>query len=508
MKEKDHLFRLVHSMKAGEHSYYKKVKKAFRTDDSYDVAIFNIILKQDEFNEEKIIKELGKELNTEFYACKKHNLFDDILDILNFSRFKRQEVFWQINRHVVHGIILKEKLMFDEAAKTFDKGKKLALENEMFSKAVEINQHLIEILVQSKNNTNFSFADSVETLRNESIQIHKKAINAEEYFLLADSLYRKGEEFRLSSSEKLKLEINEILSESNLEKIGAPQSNTAKATYHYIMYLKFINYEINLHEALTHLKQLIQLQNKLKRFSLRSRAAQMGNYIVLAIRNKSLSEAEEMYSWLENAAKIEEDALLNVSCLVHKALILQAKQDDVELQKFVDEIEKNHMTLLGNEQVSKEALDLLLFMISYYINKNEFKKACKITNRLDKDFDLHSFKNIKLNLKLVKLWCFIELKEDDLILSEIRAIKYMQRSLETSLEIEDFIFNMLERLSKLSDDTEKQMLFSQYLNTHEKLASAAKYSFIYDGLNFTSWVNRSLKIHINRNLKKDSHFAI
>ena len=100
MKEKDHLFRLIHSMKSGEHSYYKKVKKAFRIDDSYDLAIFNIILKQEEFDDEKVIKELGKELSIEFYACKKHNLFEDILDILNFSRFKRSEVLWQINRHV------------------------------------------------------------------------------------------------------------------------------------------------------------------------------------------------------------------------------------------------------------------------------------------------------------------------------------------------------------------------------------------------------------------------
>lgn len=398
--------------------------------------------------------------------------------------------------------------MFDEAAKILDRGKRIALDNEIFAKALEINHHLIEIVVQSKNNTNFSFADSVESLRKENIQIHKRAINAEEYFLLADSLYRKGEEFRLSSSESLKSELNEILHEDNLVRIGEPQSDTARATFHYYMYLKFINFEINLQEALFHLKKLIELQSKLKRFSVRSKVAQMGNYIVLAIRNQSLAEAQEMYLWLEALSKKEEDPVLEVSCLVHKALILQAKEDDVELEKFVDDMEANHWCLVEKLQIIKETLDLLLFMISYYINKNEYKKAYRITNRLDKDFDLHSFKNIKLNLKLVKLWCLIELKEDELILSEIRAIKYIQRSLETSLEIEDFIFLTLEKLSKLSNEPEEQLLYTKYLEMHEGLADSKKYSFVYNGLNFTAWIRKKWKEEASKNIKKGSHFAI
>jgi len=491
-KEKDHLHHLIKEMNKGEQSYFKKIKSSFGVEDSAVLRLFDILAKQSDFDEEKAGKELEKEHNSDFFSVKKHHLFEEILDVLHYSRMKKNDILWHINRYIGHALILKEKLMFDEAYKMLHRAKKTAVENELFHKESEINQQLIEIIIQGKSMTNFSFSENVESLRNEIIRANKKSINAEEYFMLADRVYRKGEELRLSANNKLKQEVKQLFSAHMLEEIGIAQSITALGCYHFIMHSRYLNYDIKLDRALYHLRELIQLQSKIKRFSLRSRAAQMGNYIVLALRNKQFKQAEEMLQWMEDLTKEQNDDFIHSTILAHKGIILSSKGEENELKDFVIQVEKNHLPKIENAKVTKEILEILHLLFCYYFSHDEIKKAYRIAHHIDKEFDLHSFKNMKLNEKLLKLLCAYEMNDHELMLSEIRAIKYLKKSTETFLEIEMFIFSVLEKLAKTEKVKLHSNILQSYLDEHQKIADTDKYSFIYHGFNFTLWVEKKI----------------
>ncbi len=148
MSEKDHLFALIHSLKNTEKSYFKKIKAAFGNSDSSLIQLFDAIQKVDKYDEETISKSLGKDSYREFISAKKYVLFNEILDILNYMKSKTEEGVWQINRLVGHALILKEKMLYEEALKTLGKAQKIAIENDFFSKQLEINQQCIEVLHQ------------------------------------------------------------------------------------------------------------------------------------------------------------------------------------------------------------------------------------------------------------------------------------------------------------------------------------------------------------------------
>lgn len=490
-KEKDSLHHLIKEMNKGEQSYFKKIKGSFGVDDSAVLRLFAILCKQEEYDEAKAISDLEKDHNADFFSVKKHHLFEELLDTLHYSRMKKNDVLWQVNRHIGHASILKEKLMFDEAYKMLHKAKKIARENELFHKENEINQQIIEIIIQGKSMTNFIFSENVESIRNEIISANKKSINAEEYFMLADRVFRKGEELRLSENGKLKQEVKQLFSANILEDIGIAQSVTAQTCYHFIMHSRYLNFEIKLDRALYHLRQLILLQSKIKRFSLRSRAAQMGNYIVLALRNKQFNEAEEMLQWMDELTKDNNDDFILTTLVAHRGIVLTAKGDDEKLTDFVLQLEKNFLPKIENAKITKEILEILHLLFCFYFSKSDIKKAYRIANKLDKEFDLHSFKNMKFNEKLLKLLCAIELKDNELVLSEIRAIKYLKKSTETFLEIEMFIFNTLEKIAKSEGNNEEvKRILKEFLDEHKVKLDADKYSFIYHGFNFANWAEK------------------
>ncbi len=492
MEDKDHLHALVHSMKKAEQSYFKKIKSAFGIVNSSLLQIFKAIQNQEEYNEEDLLKNLNKDSFREFFAVKKHSLYIEILDVLVYSKSRATEAQWQINKMISHAMILKERMLFEDAYKILQKAKKICQENEFFHRENEINQHFIEILNQSKSMTDFGFSESVESLRMSIIQTSEKSINAEQYFILSDQLYRKGEKLRLTDNDSIKIEMRNLYASPLLSSEHKAFSKTALVCYHFILYFKASNYEIDIESACYHMKKLIDLQESIKRFSPRARAVQMGNYITLTSKNNKNKEAWEMLSKMEKLNDEQKDEFILSSYLAHKGFCVSNDSDLKTFDAYVDELEKVHQKTIEQLAFSKEIMDIKHILLCYYFRKGNFKKAYSIASYLDLQFDLHSFKNMKLSEKILKLLCAIELNDYDLIQAEIRAVKYMLKNIDNQLEIEIHIFETLEKISKSNNIENKNSILSQYLQTHSKTHSPDKYSFLINGFGFNEWVEAKI----------------
>jgi hypothetical protein len=493
MGEKDHLHALIKSMHKAEQSYFKKIKEAVGTTNSSLLQIFGVLQNQEEYDEENLLKKLDKDTYREFYAVKKYGLYSEILDVLVYSKARASEALWQITRLITHAMVLKERMLFEDAYRQLQKAKKMSQENEFFHKENEINQQLIEVLHQHNSMTDFTFSESVESLRLNSIQISEKSINAEQYFILSDQLYRKGETLRLTQSEEIKAEMHELYLSPLLSAENKALSKTALVCYHFILYFKFNNYEKNSEKACYHIKELIELQESIKRFTPRGRVVQMGNFIILATKLGKQKESFEMLQRIKDLHEEQKDDFIFISYLSHKGILLLKNADANALEGYIGELENIHQKRIDDMSFSKEIMDIKHMLFCYYFRKQNFKKAFSVASYLDVQYNLHSFKNMKFTEKVLRFLCAIEMNDFELMQAEIRAIRYLIKSLDNVLEVELQIFETLERYSKANNDKAKKIILEQYLTMYANLVSANKYSFLLEGFGFNKWVESKLK---------------
>jgi len=484
MNQKDHLFALISSMKGTEKAYFKKIKMAFRGKDHSLLEIFDILQKADAYNEKEIVKGLGKNAHREFFASKKYHLYNEILDCLVFSKLKSDDLISQIGRLISHSLILKEKLLFDDALKLLQKAHKMAIENELFVKVVEINNHMIEILHQQKSMVDFSFSTKIEQIRNESLNVFKIAQNAEEYFILSDTIYRKGELYRHSSNEEIRSELNLLFSHELLIVESKASSKTALVCYHFIKYFKHMSFEKDVEKACYHLKNLIQLQATLDRFPLRSRFTQMANYVNISVEAGKMTDAEEMLQKMIDIVEETKDSYLFILLLVHRSYFYFKRGNFTAYVNFHTQLENDFKQQIEEAPFNKDKIDLLHAMFNYYFIIGNFKKAFQISNDLDTQYHLRSFKNLKIYEKILKIICAFELKDSDLMVSEMRALKYLLKSTSDILESEKLAIQLLELLGKKEDRT----YFKDFDQRYKEADKGDKYSLLFDSFKFDLWV--------------------
>lgn len=489
-KEKDHLFVLIESLKKTEKAYFKKIKSAFGNNDSYIMQIYNEIQRLGDYDEKKIIDKLSKSSPKESYAVKKFVLYNDILDTLAHSKAKSPDVLWQISRSISHGIILKDKQLFHDAIRVLQKAGKQAYENEFFYKQLEVNQLLIEIFRESKALTDFNALDELEAIRYNNLHLSEQIGNAERFFILADKLHRKGELLRHTSNKEISQEIENLYADDLLKEESKALSKTALVCYHFIHYLKYFTQKNGSEKALYHLKNIIDLQELLERFPLRSRFVQMGNYVRMAVEAQFKEEAGSMLQRMKKIVDEEKDIFIHIFYFVHVDFFYLHFKNKESYFQFHQEIEKTFETLPVTSAFNMEIMDLKHAQFHCQFMKENFKKAYNIANFIDNQHNLHSFKNGKFLEKILKIICAYELNDAEMMAAEIRAVKYLLKTMEHPLTVELKVFETLNSLSKCDSKEDKIKILKAYKN--EENEAEPKFSFLLNSFRFDLWVKSKI----------------
>lgn len=489
-KDKDHLFVLIESLKKTEKAYFKKIKSAFGNNDSYIMQIYNEIQRLGDYDEKKIIDKLSKSSPKESFAVKKFVLYNDILDTLAHSKAKSPDVLWQISRSIGHGIILKDKQLFHDAIRILQKAGKQAFENEFFYKQLEVNQLLIEIFRESKALTDFNALDELEAIRYNNLHISEQIGNAEKFFILADKLHRKGELLRHTSNKEISQEIENLYADELLKEESKALSKTALVCYHFIHYLKYFTRKGGSEKALYHLKNIIDLQELLERFPLRSRFVQMGNYVRMAVEAQFKEEAGSMLQRMKKIVDEEKDIFIHIFYFVHVDFFYLHFKNKESYFQFHQEIEKTFETLPVTSAFNMEIMDLKHAQFHCQFMKENCKKAYNIANFIDNQHNLHSFKNGKFLEKILKIICAYELNDAEMMAAEIRAVKYLLKTMEHPLSVELKVFETLNSLSKCDTKDDKIKILKAYKS--EENEAEPKFSFLLNSFRFDLWVKSKI----------------
>lgn len=134
----DKLHSLVHSMSKSEKGFFKKQSSAYssKTDLNY-LKLFDAISKQEEYDEEKLLKKFKKETFAKQFAVTKKYLFDNILR--NIRTFELENKSSQkIDELKTDAELLVQRSLYKEALRYIQKAKKAAYEIEYLSVLLDL----------------------------------------------------------------------------------------------------------------------------------------------------------------------------------------------------------------------------------------------------------------------------------------------------------------------------------------------------------------------------------
>ena len=146
----DQLHNLLCNLTKSEKRYFRLFSKRSgdKSTKNY-LHLFDILEGMEEYDEEKLVKELKKKkINTKYLSADKNYLYTSVLDALrtyNANYSAKQ----QVRRQLDFTDILAEKGLFVQAAKILKKAKNIALNNDALQYLPEILQ--IERKLNGKN---------------------------------------------------------------------------------------------------------------------------------------------------------------------------------------------------------------------------------------------------------------------------------------------------------------------------------------------------------------------
>ncbi len=196
----DHLFLLIQSMTQSEKRYFKLVTKQEGPVDKKFMTLFNLIEKQKNYDESRILKKAPTLKPVQLPNLKAH-LYKQLLRSLKlYSSAHTVEI--QLRNLTDYALLLYNKGLFDQAIKMLDKAKKQATEYDLpvvLSDIIDLEKNILTHTISEKND------NRVNKIIEESEQIASRIQNINTFsnlYLRLNSFYVKTGFIRNSAEDK------------------------------------------------------------------------------------------------------------------------------------------------------------------------------------------------------------------------------------------------------------------------------------------------------------------
>lgn len=184
-KNTDPLFQLIKSLTKAEKRYFKlHVNKQFAGEDTKFLKLFDLIDKQKDYDESKIL-EKGITIKSQQLSNIKAHLYKQILQNLK-NLNSDEDIDLRIHELIDHSTILYNKCLYDQCVKMLDKAKNMAEKfdkNTLLLEITEFEKRLVTKYIRS------NIEDKVSLLIKASDQINNKIKNINTFSNLTIKLY-------------------------------------------------------------------------------------------------------------------------------------------------------------------------------------------------------------------------------------------------------------------------------------------------------------------------------
>lgn len=456
------LWKLIRSLTVSEKGYFIKFsgRHSPGKENNY-LKLFEEINKQTEKYDEDIIKrKFKKERFIVQLTSAKNYLYNMILkSLVTYNEDRSTESI--LSNMKEQYILLFQKTLFDQAEKILIRSKKLALDEEKFTKLIDIY----------KDQKNFDyrkiadpdFEDYVESSRKEELEVLKKQINIAEYnslYLLMSSVFKKTGIVR---NKKDARDFEKIIKHPLMENESMAKSVRAKNLFYIVNYLYYYSTSDNSRAFEFAQKRLKLIENNPLKIAGSKKEFLYALSDAIAM-SYNLKRFDLCLTYLRKQREIS-DRSGAVSSKTPNFLDMYFKSYSFELNiyiisgyfkeglELVSEVRKWLDIYSGKLNKSEELK--VLYSISYlYFGTGDFSNSLYWLNKILNDkSDIRI--DYKTFAKILNLIIHYELENYDLMDYEYKSIKRYLTKKDKLYDYENLILNTVKDLPGLSDKKER-----------------------------------------------------
>lgn len=495
MKASDNLFQLIKSLSKSEKRYFKIIAEKKNTDvkgNNY-LQLFNAIDKQDEYDEEKIIRQFSKSTFIKHLPSEKNYLYFNILKSLVLYHEGSSE-FIELDdiRHCA--TILYNRGLYEQCNRMLTKARKLAISLELFPDLLSITKLQLELLPM--------IAPSAEELKNGFALIlndeklaFEKLENINQYHqLYARFLYlirTNGELIRNTSELDAFKEVMHHELMKNEEKAICYKS---KEMYFFMISTYcFISGDLEqaYEQDISGLKFLEEHLGKLTSIAIYS--ARVSNHCEVCLRMKKFKECDELLERLKN---IEAVSTLEKSKNFYRYhdLLLRihiAKGDYKKALALVPPIEEG--IKLYAENIHSGRIINMYYYISYaYFGIGDFRTALRWVNKIISDkTDLRS--DLLCFSRLLNLMIHMELNNQMQLEYVFKSTYSYFIKRERLFKLEDYFLKFLKKNLEPLSAKDQQLSFSAFKSDLILLLNDPYEKRALEYFDFISWLDSKIE---------------
>lgn len=487
------LFKLIKSMSQAEKTYFKKYSRMHTVgkENTY-LLLFDAIVKQDEYDEKKLLLQLEKHDFVKHFAVVKKYLYERILDALE-SYHRDANVHTQVRRAITRAEILHRRGLYGQSVKLVEKTRRIAKEFDLHHALLEIYSTLDLILYTEKNEarnlqqlygkTTESFASIRENMRTHNL-----------FTRMVDCYYNysqtRNEKYR-STAEKLvrsKLFKDASNSQTFMGKLRFYETNFS---YSYMksdldQSYRFESLIVSLFDS-----SPVHLRNNVKKY-----ISAINNLIVISGEQNRMRDVHIHLKQLDAAAHYakshSQKAMLFYYRTVNSLHYFCLTGNTAELRKNLAS-STAEIHLYENEFNEPEKIDILIhFAISCYYC-SDLKKCQSHLNKLRNEFDLSRNPEAQSFFYIFYLIVHYDAGNREILFSAMQSYYRFLQKKEKVSRLEKAIILMLRRQSKIDSPEKIREQFMQFRDLLLTIEQSYLDKYIFKYVDFISWLESKIE---------------
>lgn len=496
MKPSIELFKLIKTLTKSEKRFFK-LSSSLQSGEKNYLKIFDVIEKQDEYDEEALKNEFKGETFIKHLPSEKNHLYKLILKSLR-SFYSEQSVSSSLKQEIKNVEILYNKALYKECEKFVHRAKEVAKKYEKFYYWFELIAWE-KLLIESAYEQGV-FSDQLDDLVEEEGMVVDKLRNLGEYTVIYSKInliFRSGG-FTRNEAERQKVE--EIADYHLIKGKNTALSTKAASICYYIKGLcaaanrnytdsfQFFNRTREILDNNPAIKsdtasRYVMTLFHLLRCHIDNHQYEMARNLISEIR--SLTSKKDFNS-IDLAVKIFGNSYVQELALLH------AQGEFQKSLELIPAIEKSQLSFEG--KLSKEMDVLLTYNIAYgYFGVGEYKKALHYLNEVLNDNEQNLRQDVYSFARLFNLIIHYELENYDFLEYIIKSTNRYLNKQERDYQVEFVFIKYLRKLAKTHPGIQRSEVFEDLNNELSPLLQDHNERVVLEFFNVEAWVESKLK---------------
>ncbi len=485
------LFQLINAMTKSEKRYFK-LFSSFQSGSKVYITLFNAISKQQEYDEEK----LKKQLKISAFATVKSYLYNLILRSLR-SQQLNQNVSLQLKDMLKDVEILYQKGLYQQCSRLLAKARKIAKQYEKHIHLLELCQyeHLLTSLNLEPSHRKKLIEKGYKEVEEALSAYSELSDYRNKILVLTDFMHSEGRRNNNPADKKKLTQLLQPVLDSKAETFLSYKSGILFYNIKELYYSNSHDYQKAYEISKKHVAHMESNPFLLSQ--------ETNNYLV-ALNNlmnmqQSLELFEEMKVNLEKLKSldlnIETERIRAIEYTLPKEMVYYAYTGKLEEGlKQIPAIERQ-LVQYQDKMGMPFLLSLYANVVELYILSDLFRKALQWNNKILNSEEIETYKDFYSNSRLCEIIIHYELDNIEKVDSLIKSYQLLMQKNKAAYQYENCVLRFLKSFIHLEDNRE---LVKSFKLLRSELVELAKDPFEREAFYFfdlVPWLDKKIKKH-------------